>query len=79
MPRLGAPKGMCLLCRSGLGRLQNQTYGGREAYLKQDIDGPSGKPTCRETCHRVVLAIALEAFVNDGVKQEGEPYGERMP
>jgi hypothetical protein len=33
-------------CRSGRGRLQSRARDGREAYLKQYVDRPSGEPAC---------------------------------
>src|SRR5713101_402579 len=54
-PRLGVPKGVRSLrgdfrrglappCRTGRGRLQSQSYDGREAYLKQYVDRPNASP-----------------------------------
>ena len=37
---------------------------GREAYLKQYVDRPSGEPARRQACRSDVSAVAVEAFVN---------------
>ena len=54
MPRLGVSKGVCPLrgdiprgwppWRSRRGRLQSRAYDGREAYVNQYVDQPSGEP-----------------------------------
>ncbi len=38
---------------------------GREAYLKQYVDRPSGDPARRQACPSDVSAVAVETFVND--------------
>jgi len=37
---------------------------GREAYLTQYVDRPSGESARRQACRSGVSAVAVEAFVN---------------
>ena len=39
--------------------------GGREAYLKQYVDRPSGEPARRQACRSGVSVVVVEVFVNN--------------
>ena len=55
----------------GAGPLVGVGCDGREAYLKQYVDRPSGELARRQACHSGVSAVAVEAFVNNAGLREG--------